>query len=431
MAGYQDARWSPSFDATTRAARRGGRYHPYLPDPLTARPLVVDEALAHRAQRVEADVRRFTTEPLRRGLEGLARFLLRSEAIASSRIEGLQVSPQQIALAELAQSDSGVTRGFTGNAELVANNITTLRQASDDLARTETIDHDGIDRLHRALLPDEKHHGLRVEQNWIGGNSWNPLDAEFVPPPPDEVPALMADLCACLNSGVHAPLIQAALIHAQFETIHPYTDGNGRVGRALIHTVLVRRGLTPAALLPVSMVLLTRSDEYVQGLTAYRYSGPAVSDDAQRGTAAWLALFLDAVETAAKQARAFSVQVAELTEDWNEQLARHRAAKGSRSQPRTGSAVAELLDRLPELPVLTARTAQQILGVSFPAARTALEELAEANILRRKQVDRGTTGYLAQEVFDLLTFAERRLASTRWDTRESPTERAAPRPPQP
>lgn len=430
MATYREARWEISLDATTTAGKRGGRYRSYVPDPLVHRPLLVSTDLAVRAQRVETIVRRLVTEPQSRSLEGLARFLLRSEAIASSKIEGLQVSPQQIALAELAQTDSTVAKGFTANAALVANNIAALRQAATDLAEVEEVDVEGIDRLHRALLPDEKHHGLRIEQNWIGGNDRNPIDADFVPPSPDRVHPLMADLCAYLNGGVHAPLVQAALVHAQFETIHPYTDGNGRVGRALIHTVLVRRGLTPAALLPISLVLLTRSSEYVTGLTAYRYLGEATSTKAGIGMSAWLNLFLDAVDIAAEQAAKFSQEVAALTEQWHQRLAAYRTGQGSRSQPRADSAQAKLLIALPEIPVLTARTTQRALGVSFPAARAALEELAEAKVLTRKKVDQGTTGYLATEVFDLLTFAERELASTRWNTRASQPARPVPARPQ-
>jgi len=90
----------------------------------------------------------------------------------------------------------------------------------------------------------------------LGGTSYHPIEADFVPPPPDLVPGLIEDLLRYLNGATHAPLIQAALIHAQFETIHPFTDGNGRVGRALIHTVLTRRGLLPGMVLPTSAVPL-------------------------------------------------------------------------------------------------------------------------------------------------------------------------------
>lgn len=285
---------------------------------------------------------------------------------------------------------------------------------------------DGINRLHAALLPDERVHSLRDAQNWIGGSDWNPLDAEFVPPPPDQVEPLMRDLCDYLNGGLHAPLVQAALVHAQFETIHPYPDGNGRVGRALIHTVLVRRGVTTAAVIPVSLVLLTRAQDYVAGLNAYRHDRTPSSPAAHDTFATWLTMFLDAVDVASAQVQQFGEEIVDLADEWRERLAALRAARGMRPSPRAGSAQAMLLERLPELPMLTARTTQRLLGVSFPAARSALEELAEARILERKSVDRGTTGYLAKEVFDLLTFAERRLASTQWNTRESRPSRPVP-----
>ncbi|MCA1676694.1 MAG: Fic family protein, partial [Actinobacteria bacterium] len=284
--------------------------------------------------------------------------------------------------------------------------------------------------LHQALLPDEQHHGQRTVQNWIGGNDWHPLDAQFVPPPPEHVGALMDDLVQYANGGTHAALIQAALVHAQFETIHPYTDGNGRVGRALIHTVLTRRGLTPSAVLPLSLVLLTRSDAYVDGLTAYRYDAAASSDAAQTGLETWLSTFLDAAGLAVEQVIRFTSEVFELRARWREQLAAHRGAQGIRQVPRADSAVARLIELLPETPLVTARTVERMLAVSLPAARSALEELADAKVVNRKNIERGTTGYFARDVFELLTIAERRLASTRWDTRQSPPSRPVPALPQ-
>lgn len=431
MGRWIEQQWLPSFDAPRRGGQRGGTYRAYLPDDLATRPVVLSADLAVHAADVEASVRRLSAASEARSLEGLARFLLRSEAIASSRIEGMQVSPQQLALAELAQSDQLATTSFTRNAQLVANNITTLRKAASELATAPAITTVAIDGLHQALLPDEQHHGLRTVQNWIGGNDWHPLDAQFVPPPPEHVGVLMDDLVQYAGGGTHAPLIQAALVHAQFETIHPYTDGNGRVGRALIHTVLTRRGLTPSAVLPLSLVLLTRSDAYLDGLTAYRYDATASSDAARSGTDSWLLTFLDAAEVAAEQVVRFTSELTELKARWREQLASRRSAQGARQVPRADSAVARLIELLPETPLVTARTVQRMLAVSHPAARTALEELADAKIVTRKRVKRGTTGYFARDVFELLTFAERRLASTRWDTRESPPSRPVPALPQP
>lgn len=430
MATWLTQHWEPSFDAPTRAGRQGGTYRAYLPDLLQGRPLAMGDEISAQAADVEASVRKLTLSPESRSLEGLARFLLRSEAIASSRIEGMQASAQQVALAELAQTEQLVHAGFSRNAQFVANNITILRRAATDLAESFSVSVAGIDELHHALLPDERHHGLREVQNWIGGTARNPLDAQFVPPPPGSVQELMDDLVAYCNGGVHAPLVQAALVHAQFETIHPYTDGNGRVGRALIHTVLTRRGLTPSAVLPVSLVLLTRSDAYLDGLTAYRYDGDAASVTAQQAVEAWLSTFLESAGLAADQVVRFADELAELRAQWSARLSTYRASRGVRETPRADSAVARLVQVLPEAPLVTVTTVRRMLGVSGPSAYNAVEELAVAGIVSRKSLERGTTGYFAREVFELLTFAERRLASTRWDTRKSPPARPVPAVPQ-
>jgi Fic family protein len=430
LAEWLPQRWEPTLDAPTRVGRQGGRYEAYLPDPLDGRPLALGREISARAADVEAAVQRLTLAPESRSLEGLARFLLRSEAIASSRIEGMQVSPQQVALAELSLTEHLTGTSFSRSAQFVANNITILRTAATDLADAAAVTVAGVDGLHRALLPDERHHGLRTVQNWIGGNDWNPIGAEFVPPPANHVGALMDDLVSYASGGVHAPLVQAALAHAQFETIHPYTDGNGRVGRALIHTVLTRRGLTPAALLPVSLVLLTRADAYMDGLTAYRYTGGPGSSAAQDGVTTWLATFLSAAEMAAEQVARFADELADLREQWTSQLSAHRTNQGVRQTPRADSAVARLAAILPEAPLVTTNTVRRMLGVSGPAAYKAVEELADAGIVVRKSIGRGTTGYLARDVFELLTFAERRLASTRWDTRQTPPARPVPALPQ-
>src|SRR5205814_5035823 len=120
---------------------------------------------------------------------------------------------------------------------------------------------------HRTLLSASPYADLggvvRASQNWIGGSGFNPCAAEFVPPPPEDVDRLLADLVDYLNAEDVTPLLQAAFVHAQFELIHPFADGNGRAGRALVHVVLRRRGLTPAYVPPISLVLAPRKDAYV------------------------------------------------------------------------------------------------------------------------------------------------------------------------
>lgn len=185
-------------------------------------------------------------------------------------------------------------------------------------------------------------------------------------------------------------------MHAQFETIHPYPypypypypdgNGNGRVGRALVHAVLTRRGLTSAAVLPVSLVLLTRSDEYLAGLTAYRYVRPGDSSAAQVGISHWIATFLDAAELAADQVTRFARELDELRNEWATRLSGHRARLGIRAAPRADSATARLMEVLPEAPLVTTTTVQRMLGVSGPAAYKATEELAEAGIVTRRRL---------------------------------------------
>lgn len=425
MSSVVKQHWEPTLGlGVTKRDRRGGLFGAYVPDFLSDRPVLVTPDLAIQTAKAERLVQSLTKATGAADLAGISQLLLRSEAIASSLIEGITPSPQQVALAELA--DDEPIRGVSQNARLVANNITVLRRATRDLADAEQLTVSDLVDLHRALLPDERHPGLRGVQNWIGGSEWHPLDAVFVPAPPDRVPDLMADLVVYLNGSSHAPLIQAALVHAQFETIHPFTDGNGRVGRALIHTVLARRGLASDAVLPISVVLATLSHSYIDGLGAYRYQGDQSSEAAIQGVQEWVRIFVDAAVTAALQARRISDDIAGIRLDWISRLEQRRRSHGVRLAPRAGSAVSRVLAMLPEVPVMTSRTIQRLLKTSFPSARAALEELADAGILVRKNVEQNTTGYLARDILDLIAHTERRLASTHFDTRLAPPNRPAP-----
>jgi len=429
MAAWEPAHWESDLaSGIPRAEQRSGKYQRYVPDLIDGTGLAVDATVSRQVAAVERGIRALNGAGAE-GLAGIARFLLRSEAIASSRIEGIAPSAQQVALAELGQSES--VRGISEQAKLVANNMTIVREATTELVETPALTVDDIVDLHRSLLPDEtRHHGLRKVQNWIGSSNWTPIGAEYVPPDPDRVPELMADLVGYLNGAAHSPLIQAAVVHAQFETIHPFTDGNGRVGRALIHTVLARRGLTDRAVLPISLVLATLRDGYVAGLTSFRHTSPPGSAGASASTNAWLATFVNAAAVAVEQSENLVRKIAELRSDWTTRLAAHRTTANLRPTPRADSAVARLLAQLPEAPVVTATTLARILDVSYPAASAALDELRLAGILSTRSIERGTTAYIAREVLDLITLSERALASTQFDTRTSPPNRGVPARPQ-
>lgn len=425
MAGWREAHWEPSLGMGLPAgARRGGRYRAYDPDPVSSRPLTIDADLSIDIAQAERAIRALAVGSGSEGLAGIARFLLRSEAIASSRIEGLTPSGRQVALAELGTSES--VRGVSHQARLVANNVLVVGRATAELVGADRLTVDQIVDLHDALLPDDPNTGLRTVQNWIGGSDWNPIDASFVPPLAQQVPRLMTDLVAYANGAGHSAIVQAALVHAQFETIHPFTDGNGRVGRALIHTVLTRRGLTPTAILPVSLVFATLQDHYLDGLTAYRYQGAGESVHANTAMSSWIRTFVDACVLAAGQARELSEAVVELRRQWADRVAHARSVRGTRTLPRANSATARLLDMLPEAPVVTVRSLAEILNVSANSAATAVEELVDAGILYIKVIERGTRAYLADEILDLVSKAERRLASTRFDTSAALPGRSAP-----
>src|SRR5258708_3190288 len=191
---------------------------------------------------------------------------------------------------------------------------------------------------------------IRVVQNWIGGNDYNPCGADFVPPPPEFVPGLSEDLVAFLNSDGFPPLVQAAIAHAQFETIHPFADGNGHVGRALIHLVLRRRGLAPRYVPPISLVLATDSRDYMDGLTRFRYVGEQTSTQAGDGVSGWIARFGSATLRATEDARQIASDIEALEKRWRNQA----------GLIRKNSAADVLLRGLPSAPILTVSTAARL-----------------------------------------------------------------------
>jgi Fic family protein len=212
---------------------------------------------------------------------------------------------------------------------------------------------------------------VRTEQNWIGGSSYNPCSASFVPPPPEMVEGLLQDLCTSCNDDSLPTVAQAAIAHAQFETIHPFIEGNGRTVRALIHMVMRRRGLAPRVLPPVSLVLATFAQDYIDALGGYRYTGEPDSEEAYKGADRWIALFAGACIRAVQDAGTYEARIRELEASWRERLGSVRA----------GSSVDLLLKALPGAPLLTIKSAGELIGRSFRAVNPAVARLEEAGIV--------------------------------------------------
>ncbi|HEY9377906.1 MAG TPA: Fic family protein, partial [Jiangellaceae bacterium] len=277
MAKLLRRHWQPSLvGGLSRRDRQGCEYRAYLPDPLVSRLFRFDGDVAADIADAEAAIGRLNTTAIALvDTEALARLLLRAESVASSYIEGLVIGGRRLLRAEAARLSDDSSGDVT--ADEVLGNIDAITWAIHTLSAAPAVTVDGLLGVHRRLLAGTRlaeHAGrIRTEQNWIGGSSFNPCSAAFVPPPHDHVERLLSDLCAFVNDDALPAVAQAAIAHAQFETIHPFVDGNGRTGRALIHVILRRRGLTPRLLPPISLVLATWSHSYVEGLTATRYSG--------------------------------------------------------------------------------------------------------------------------------------------------------------
>src|SRR5438874_7211021 len=247
MANLISRRWAGEpGSGLPRRHRQPGEYQAYAPDPLTGRRISVDGQVAADVADAEAAIVRFDSESSALAdTEALARLLLRAESVASSKIEGLEIGGRRLLHADAVRQLGQEVRDVT--AREVLGNIDAMSWATGSIAAGDEISVGTLLEIHRRLLVGtrlESQAGrIRTEQNWIGGSDYNPCSAAFVPPPPELVPELLADLCSFCNEDSLPAVAQAAMAHAQFETIHPFVDGNGRTGRALIHMLLRRRGL--------------------------------------------------------------------------------------------------------------------------------------------------------------------------------------------
>lgn len=307
--------------------------------------------------------------------------LLRGESVASSRIEQLTSSSRKIFEAELSGSGSA-------NAKLIVANVRQMQRAiAADTATTET-----LLAMHSVLLQDAAPRiagRLREQPVWIGGpDNHHPGGALFVPPHHDHVPELLADLERFMSRRDIPALAQAAIAHAQLETIHPFADGNGRTGRALVHVLLKTHGISVNGSVPISAGLLSHIDGYFAALDAYRQG------DADQIVNLFAASALEAVEYGTWIANELNT----LLDEWKQQLA-----------ARSDALVWRVLPLLLQRPVITTRIVVEELGATQTSAGNALEALAQAGIVTGAQLDKRTRAWRAPDVLDLLDeFAERR-----------------------
>ena len=382
---YEELTWSPAPAGARKAERSPRRYRAWIPATVADYEPILQTATAALCERAGTAVRQLNADPgTLLALEGLGRQLLRSEALASSQIEGLSISHRKLAEAEFADLANYRAREIVGT-------VRAMERALEIAAGEQKFTVESIEAIHReiAVVPplDRIAGQIREEPSWIGGV--DPSRAEYVGPPAKQVRPLLEDLCRFIERDDISPVAQAAIAHAQFETIHPFGDGNGRVGRCLTQAILRRRGLARSYVPPISIVLGAKKDAYISGLEIFR---TAAVDS-------WVAYFARATELAAIEARVFSEEVEDLQSDWRAVLAPIRA----------DSAALALIDLLPRFPIVTAAAAEDEVDRSRRATLTGLERLADAEVLTRHRNQKKGDSWEAKELFSLLDEFERRV----------------------
>jgi Fic family protein len=392
--GHHEERFWPADPSAPPWGRRGGAYKVFLPDPIAERELSLDgSAVAAVAEASKALAHLNDTQPKLATLAALAGNLLRSESAASSRIEGVKISHKRLARAAYARA--GGRHGDNRAAEVLGN-VEAMRRAIEFGASAEALSVEQIEDIHRTLLrftEDRDIAGvIRTSQNWIGGNDYNPIDATYVGPPHEQVLALLEDLCAFIARTDLAPIVQAAVTHAQFENIHPFADGNGRVGRALIYTVLRRRGEVTSYIPPISLVLASQPRGYIGGLGAYSTGKVSV----------WAGRFAEATGRAAGEAERLAERIEALQAQWLERL----------GNPRSDAATRELIGALPGQPVIDVPVGQRLTGKSHVAIGNAIAQLEDAGILKKLNERKWGRVWECDELLALVERFEKAVSAT-------------------
>jgi Fic family protein len=341
---------------------RGRRVRAFVPTRLADRDLVLDAWSVAAGALAQAAVEH-GAETMPEDFAALARLLLRAEGVASSVIEGVTAAVVDIVLAEADDS------GASSAAAWVAANLAAVTEAIDQ-AHAGPLTLGSLCNWHRTLMTGSptptQHVGvLRADQGWIGGTS--PLDAHLVTPPPEEVLALVDDVIAYVNRDDLDPVTQAAVAHAQFEIIHPFADGNGRVGRVLVAWILVRR-LSLVTPPPVSTRIAADVGGYSSGLVLFRMGDHN----------AWVRWFAGAVSGAGRAQQELVASVERLQCEWRERLAAPREAA---RRLRSNAAAWRALHLLPRHLVLTGSIVASELAIPLKSANAALRDLADAGVL--------------------------------------------------
>ncbi len=332
-----------------------------LPPLIAELPVRVDGALAASMESALGEVARLDADYADE-LGALGALLIRTESVASSKIEHIEASVD-----DYARAMHGVKANPSATSMVAATDA--LGAVIDAVGRRGRIELTDITSAHQRLMsvdesPLERAHAGRVRdvQNWIGGSDYSPRGALFVPPPPETVAGYLQDVVSFANRDDLPVVAQAAIVHAQFESIHPFTDGNGRIGRILINSVLRRRGATSSVVVPMASALVAHRDRYFDLLGDYR-------DGRARPIQA---AFAEATRIAAGESRRTARRLTEIPREWRAQIGRVR----------TGAATDLLLRHLLANPVVSSDEASAVVRSAPSNVYAALDRLAHAGVIR-------------------------------------------------
>lgn len=389
VVGWEDREWVHRVRPPSRSDRLFRTFQSAVPPPIADEQVTLESMTVDAISAAAAAVARLDTESVF-DITALGGLLIRSESVASSKIERLRVSQRDLARALIGATPA---RSLAGR---VAANVRALQRALD-AAFDASITSATFAGIHRVLMLADDHLSAeagvyRTEQNWIGGSDFTPRDAMFVPPKPELVAGLVDDLARFTTRPDLPAVVQAGIAHAQFETIHPFVDGNGRTGRALVHLILRRRGVAAHTVVPVSTVLLADPDRYFAGLAAYR----------EGRLDEWLSLFASAAAYAAEAGVRLADELREIVAGW------HAAVR-----PRAGSAVASLLDALVRHPVVDVDQVSQIATVDASNRHRAVRRLLDAGVLVPLTSGKRNRVLGAVDVLELLERFERDVVGLR------------------
>ena len=375
---YEERPWHMDPDERllipkSRHRRILSTYEAAIPASIAGQKVTVSQRLLERMSDVVAGLARFDEEQASRGYD-LPALMLRSESAASSQIENLTSSVRDVALAELSDD-------APQNARIIAGNVNAVRAS---LALSGDVGVEQIKEVHRTLMgvAGASFAGeLRSEQVWVGGTPHSPHGALFVPPAACCVAGCLEDACRFAARDDVNAVAKAAIFHAQLETIHPFIDGNGRTGRALLHRILRQEGVLRNSTLPVSAGLLHNIDAYMASFDAYQTGDPEpIIDQVVE------ALELSSV-IGSRMARAFDGVIAEMRESITE---------------RAGSAIHRLPALLVEQPVVNRSYVAEHLGITPRAAANLVDKACEYGILRPLGGRRRGTFFQSDAIIDLL-----------------------------